>query len=256
MRYFAQMTVNQRQQRELNQFGGVKAARLAQTTANLLAALDQQTVQIVDHAVDLRAVVGVEHRRDVAVVEPHVVVVTFLCHKRHADGGPFRREVFFQHQGQTQAAKLDGGIPHRHGVVVFHLLLESDEARQRGRLFAKNHLFSLAATNRQREHHLFVGEVVRNFQRYRTVAPVTHLEKGAVRQQATAVAQGNASLTKHRFIQFNVEKAPEIRSLQRAPFTNMVEQIAFSPLKMVWTQEHAFGPDDLFCFRHDDVFPV
>jgi hypothetical protein len=36
----------------------------------------------------------------------------------------------------------------------------------------------------------------------------------------------------------------------------MVEQIAFSPLKMVWTQEHAFGPDDLFCFRHDDVFPV
>ena len=44
MRYFAQMTVNQRQQRELNQFGGVKAARLAQTTANLLAALDQQTV--------------------------------------------------------------------------------------------------------------------------------------------------------------------------------------------------------------------
>jgi hypothetical protein len=72
----------------------------------------------------------------------------------------------------------------------------------------------------------------------------------------TAVAQGNASLTKHRFIQFNVKKAPEIRPLQRAPFTNMVEQIAFSPLKMVWTQEHAFGPDDLFCFRHDDVFPV
>ena len=41
MRHLAQMTINQRQQRKLDHFRGVKAAGLAQTAANLLAALHQ-----------------------------------------------------------------------------------------------------------------------------------------------------------------------------------------------------------------------
>ena len=41
MGYLTKMAVDQRKQRELNQFGGIKAAWLAQTSANLLAALDQ-----------------------------------------------------------------------------------------------------------------------------------------------------------------------------------------------------------------------
>ena len=157
------MAIDQRKKRELNHLGRIETPRLAQAAADLLATLHQQAVQVIDHAVQLRAVIGVQHWRDVAVIQPHVVVVALFSDARHADGGPFCRQIFLQHQGQTQAAKLNRRFPDRHGVVVFYLLFKRNKTRQRRVLLAENHLFTSTATNRQRKHHLFIGKIIGDF---------------------------------------------------------------------------------------------
>ena len=151
------------EKRELNHLRRIETPRLTQAAADLLATLHQQAVQVIDHAVQLRAVIGVQHWRDVAVIQPHVVVVALFSDVRHADGGPFCRQIFLQHQGQTQAAKLNRRLPDRHRVVVFHLLFKGNKTRQRRLLLAENHLFTATATNRQRKHHLFIGEIIGDF---------------------------------------------------------------------------------------------
>ena len=100
-----------------------------------------------------------------------------------------------------------------HGLLVQRSQQIGGRLRQPGR-FNTSELIEftlLSLVNRHLgEHHLFIGEIVRDFQRHRTIAAIAHLEKGSVRQQSTAVAQGNASLAQHRFVQLNVEKAPKV----------------------------------------------
>ena len=181
-----------------------------------------------------------------------MVVVTLFSDVRHADGGPFCRQIF-PASGVRRRRPNWNRHPDRHRVVVFHLLFK---VIKRVRRLSSPKITSSRPPRR-------TGSASTTFSLVRLsgilaeTGPLRSLGtgKGAVRQQTATVAEGNTATAKQRFIQPKVEKAPGDTNAARPPLTNVVEEVTFCPLKNGGDAGTCPRSRRPFCFRHDDLFP-
>ena len=153
-----------------------------------------------------------------------------------------------EQQAEIRAASADLADAAVAGVAVGYFLVEGDVARQHVALVRATALDVITGDQRQRQVDGGVAGVRRYVQAQR-LALGTEVEQTAVRQYPTGLAHHQLAHVEKLAVDLQFEEPPGVAVQFLRTHLELVIEVAIVLLEMLWSQQHAFLPDD-FMLAH------
>ncbi|MNP15690.1 hypothetical protein D3C76_1080590 [compost metagenome] len=157
-----------------------------------------------------------------------------------------------QQQAQVRPTTTDLAPAGIAGVGVGHLRVVDGVARQHVRLLRTTGLDVIAGHQWQREVDRCIAGIGRYFQGQR-LGVATEFEQTSVRQDPAGLADHQLAHVEKLQIDFQRQESPGVTGQQPGANLQLVVEVTIVVLQMLWTQQHAFLPDDFIVIHRSST---
>ena len=247
--------VEQLQHEKVDNFTRTAVAGLRQTAGQRIAALVQQTYQLIGKRPQPRRSTKIQARRAIVRIEHHPVVGTAFHDSRDTQHAVCLRDFAGERQTQPQLSHLHQGTVVQT-VAVPGLVVLGTVTRKRvwsGFVIDFGHAMTPQG---QRQNHQHIASVTRHVERERQVVFRRQADRRPVGQHCMGCLQRQLAQAELLLIDCQAGEPPSVRAQPRDPGFQLALQVAVVLLQMLWLQEHPLRPHHLVFPRHVDSFPV